>query len=166
MSGVNIDGNVWYAVTESRVNFTSSLQYNGKNLVFVDEGDVAAEYWQFYPLDNGNYAIRNQVGGITRQLGTCFVASEVAPSKTQACLIKSENTTSQEWTIDNSWGDGTYRIQNAGNGTKYNLDVHPGTPVFMSDVLASTPKQPAQHWILSSKLNIDDGAYSTAISVR
>jgi hypothetical protein len=158
----NIDGNVWYAVTESRVNFSSSLQFTN-NLIFATESSIVAEYWQFYKLDNGHWAIRNKAAGIEKQLGTCYVANEIAPSKTQACMTGSQNVTSQEWTIDTSWNDGTYRIQNVGNGTNYNLDVHPGTPVFLSDDLAASPKQPAQHWMLSSKVDINDGAFSTAI---
>jgi hypothetical protein len=157
-----IDSNVWYAMTETRVNWTSSLQFT-TGLVFATESDVTKEYWQLYHLPNGNWALRNQAAGIAKQLGTCYVSTEIAPSKTQACMVLSENVTSQEWTIDTSWNDGTYRLQNVANGTGYNLDVHPGTPVFLSNVLDASPNQPAQHWLLSSKLDINDGAYSTAI---
>jgi hypothetical protein len=81
------------------------------------------------------------------------------------CLSNPADTSAQEWTIDSSWGDGTFRLQNVANGTGYNLDVHPGTPVFMSNVLAKTPNQPAQHWLMMSKGVINDGAYSTAFGV-
>jgi hypothetical protein len=163
MAVSNISSNVWYQVTESRVNFTSSLQYKS-GLLFADETESIVEFWQFYHLPNGNWAFRNQAAGIGKQLGTCYVSTEIAPSKTQACMVPSENVTSQEWTIDTSWNDGTYRIQNVGNGTGYNLDVHPGTPIFLSNDLVASPIQPAQHWMISSKADINDGAFSTAIA--
>ncbi|KAF2418242.1 hypothetical protein EJ08DRAFT_666304 [Tothia fuscella] len=163
-----IDGNVWYAMTETRVNWTSSMNHNGKNgLVFLElpSGNVANQNWQFFKLKNGNYALRNAGTGINKQLGTCYNAGEKARSKTQVCLADAEDTPAQEWTIDSSWNDGTFRMQNVANGTGYNLDVHPGTPVFMSDDLDPVPIQPAQHWLMQSKAEINDGAYSTAFGV-
>lgn len=82
-------------------------------------------------------------------------------------MLTAANSTRQEWTIDTSWDDGTYRFQNVENGTGWNLDVHPGTPVFMSDSISESPNQPAQHWLLDARKEINDGAFSTAVgSVR
>lgn len=161
----SIDSNVWYAVTESRVNFTSSMQWKGNAISFQNEGDISNEYWQFFKLDNGNWNIRNQAAGTSRQLGAYYSAAETATSKTRVGIMNAVASDSQEWTIDSSWNDGTYRIKNVGNGTNYNLDVHVGTPVFMSDVVAAEPKQVAQHWMISSKIDINDGSFSTAFAV-
>jgi len=71
---------------------------------------------------------------------------------------------SQLWQIE-AWGDGTWRFVNVGNGSNYNMDCHPGDPMFMSSVTAAVPNQPAQHWEFSSLAEINDGAYSTTITV-
>jgi hypothetical protein len=82
----SIDGNVWYAITETRVNWTSSMQYDGHGLVFSGDNNVAKQMWQFFKLENGNWAIRSQATGINKQLSTCYVASEKADSKVRMIL--------------------------------------------------------------------------------
>jgi len=71
---------------------------------------------------------------------------------------------SQLWQIE-AWGDGSWRFVNVGNGSDYNMDCHPGDPMFMSNTTAALPKQPAQHWLFSSLSDINDGAFSTMITV-
>jgi hypothetical protein len=156
-----IDSNTWYQLTESRVGFNSSLQYNGVGIFFALASD-AVEAWQFYPVDSGNYQIRNK-NTATNQLGTCHVSSEVTTPKTQPCMVPaSSSDDSQKWTVD-TWSDGTYKFVNVGNGTAYNMDCHPGNPLFMSDTTAESPKQPAQHWMIQSIGVINDGTFSTPL---
>jgi hypothetical protein len=155
------DPNVWYQLTESRVDFNSSLQYNGKDIFFALANQKAQQYWQFFPVDNGNYQLRNRATD-TKQLGTCYKPQENGDSKTQPCMVNPiDGERSQKWIVD-QWDDGTWRFVNVGNGTNYNMDVHPGNPPFMSGVIAKLPRQPAQHWMWQSMMPIDDGAYSTA----
>ncbi|QDS75569.1 hypothetical protein FKW77_005935 [Venturia effusa] len=162
-SSVDIDGNVWYQVIESRVDFNSSMAI-ANGIQFIAASSSAKMYWQFYKMDNGNYALRNQATSIRQQLGTCYVAKEVSSSKTQPCMVESDGgDESQEWVITN-WGDDTYKLTNAKNGTGYNLDWHPGNPGFMNPTTASTPYQPAQHWKWSSLATINDGAFSTPMA--
>lgn len=122
-SSVDIDGNVWYQVIESRVDFNSSMAIsNGIQFIAASSGNKM--YWQFYKLDNGNYALRNQATSIRQQLGTCYVAKEVSSSKTQPCMVDSDGgDESQEWAITN-WGDDTYKLTNAKNGT--GVSIHFG----------------------------------------
>ncbi|KAF2435195.1 hypothetical protein EJ08DRAFT_656821 [Tothia fuscella] len=167
MSVANLDGpidsNVWYAWSETRVNWTSSLQFNNNALFFSNNNSITS-HWQFFKLKNGNYNIRNRNIERKRQLATCFSATELAISKTQACIQQASDDPSQEWTIDRSWPDKTYRFQNVGNGTKYNLDVHRGTPLFLSDDLSAESDNPAQRWLMTSRAKINDNAYSTAFA--
>lgn len=158
----NLDPNVWYQVTESRVDFNSSYQYNGAGLFFAsrDTTKDAGQYWQFQPAGDGKWQIRNIASSINQQLSTCFVAKEVDDSKTQPCMSKSTSDDSQLWNIE-PWGDNTYRFTNVGNGTGYNMDCHPGNPPFMSSATAALPLQPAQHWLFSSIRDVNDGTYST-----
>jgi hypothetical protein len=162
MAAINtLSDNVWYAVTEHRVNWTSTLQFQKNALVFNDQANTALENWQFLRLSNGNFNIRNNVSDHV-QLATCYRDSENSTAKTQACMLTADADPSQEWTLDTSWNDGSYRIQNVGNGTAYNLDVHKGTPIFLSDDLSASSDNPAQHWLLSAKADINDNRYSTA----
>ena len=161
----NIDGNVWYQITESRVNFNSSLQVAGSGLVMAAAGVDANQYWQLLSIGNNQYVFRNKVDGINKQLGTCYAASEMDPAHTQPCMLNSIGDDSQKWAVS-TWSDGAYKFVNIGNGSNYNLDCHPGNPMFMSSVIEETPRQPAQHWLIASLATIGDAAYSTTITVR
>jgi len=113
---VVLDGNVWYQVIESRVDFNSSMVIAG-GILFQAASSTANQNWMFYKLDNGNYAIRNKATATRQQLGTCYVAKEASTSKTQPCMVDADGgDASQEWVITN-WGDDTYKFTNAKNGT-------------------------------------------------
>lgn len=156
---VSIDSNAWYQLTETRVDFSSSLQYNSKDIYFALADDNSQQYWQFFPLPDGNYQIRNRATD-AKQLGTCYKSSEKSATKTQPCMIDSLDVDSQKWIVD-QWDDGNLKFVNVGNGTDYNMDVHPGNPLFMSPITAQDPIQPAQHWQIKSRKPIDDGTFST-----
>ena len=157
-----IDPDGWYMLTETRVDFNSSFQYNGLELFFgavVKTGD-GGQLWQFLSIPDGQWQIRNIASNINKQLATCYVSSEASDTKTQPCMQPSSADPSQKWIID-AWGDGTFKFVNVGNGSGYNMDVHPGNPPFMSDQIAQTPNEPAQHWEFSSIRDVNDGTYST-----
>jgi len=160
----DLDGNTWYQMTESRVNFTSGLYYNGNGALYFASADTTnmAMYWQIYHLKGGNFQFRNRNSNVKQQMGVCYVANEDSPSKTQPCMEDSNETPGQKWSMD-KWADGTYRIKSVANGTNYNLDWHPGNPGFLSPTTADTPKQPAQHWMFQSIGVVEDGIYSTSV---
>ena len=160
-----LDPNAWYQLTEPQVDFNSSLQLAGNGLVMAAAGENALQYWQIFPVSNGYYQVRNQAAGLKSQLGACYAAQETDASRTQPCMLPGSGDDSQLWNIT-SWGDGTYRFVNVGNGTGYNMDRHPVGPMFMSSATEAVPNQPAQHWEFSSLLPVNDGAYSLAITVR
>lgn len=63
------------------------------------------------------------------------------------------------------WGTNktkTYLFTNVANGTKYHLDVIPGSAVFMSPNLDGYQKR--QRWLMTSVSNVDDDAYSTVFT--
>lgn len=128
-----------------------------------------AQYWQFMPVDPKNparYAVRSSVRGVFKQLGTCYNAQDIDEQHTQPCLLRSDGSDTQKWDIT-LWpgNNGTfYRFQNVQNGTKYNMDVHPGSNPFMSNDVDGKNFQKAQHWLMTSASSIDDGAYSTTFT--
>lgn len=166
----NLDGNVWYQVTETRVDFNSSLQLNGPNQalrVFPNSKGNAAYLWQFLPVDNvkNRYSIRCKATYIDKQLSVCNYPNEPENETNQPCLADKDGTDIQKWDVI-PWGDDqqTQKLQNVKFGAKYNLDVHPGSALFLNSETASATARPAQHWRFASYTNIDDVAYSTPAS--
>ncbi|KAH6897152.1 hypothetical protein B0T10DRAFT_177448 [Thelonectria olida] len=167
---VSLDSNVWYHVTEYRVdiyakeNFTSSLQVEDDNGVAV--WGAVDQYWQFQPVPDapdGRYALRCSKTGVFKQLSACYVGDEIDDSKTQPCMRASDGTKAQMWDVAD-WGNGTYRFVNAKNGSDYVMDVHPGNPPFMASDLRTDIPQPGRHWLMTSVKDVDDGAYSTTFT--
>jgi hypothetical protein len=160
---VAIDPNTWYQLTESRVGFTSSLQWDGAGIFMAaQKTGYSGQFWQFQPVGNGNYQIRNLLAANYLQLTTCYQSSEVDASKTRPCMKDARGDASQQWMVQN-WGEGdqTFKLVNAGNGTGYNLDCHPGNPLFMNENTAANPVQPAQHWEMTMLSQINNVLYST-----
>jgi hypothetical protein len=60
----------WYQDTETRVDFSSSLQLAGNGLVMASAGGNALQYWQTIPASKGYNQVRNKVAGsnVTRNL--------------------------------------------------------------------------------------------------
>jgi hypothetical protein len=165
MNVTTIDPNVWYILSESRVGWTGSLQLAGLHVdmtTFCSTSDCS-QLWQFQPVPNAanTYFVRNLVTTIKNQLGTCYSATEIADTKTIPCLEPSSGDVSQQWVIV-PWKDsiGSMSFTNVGNKTLL-MDCHIGNPVFMNDQTSTAIPEPAQHWILSSARDINDGAYST-----
>ena len=126
--------NTWYQLSETRVGLSSALQFfGGSNVGFFSmNASNPVVFWQILPHSPDTVSFRVENPGPYQQLGVCYVAAEFDPSHTQPCLQETNQTDSaQLWKIS-SWGDGTWKISNVLNGTGYNLDVHPGNPVFLS----------------------------------
>lgn len=169
----DIDPNVWYQVSEARVDeykdydFTSNLQVSDSNTgevnVWPDNGDL----WQFQPAssdsDNARYFLRSSVTGVKKQLGVCYHEDEISNGRTRPCLAESNGSEEQQWDIAD-WGNGTFRFINVRNGSDYWLDVHRGNPPFMSDEIDTSVYQPAQRWLFSSLSDVNDGGFSTVFT--
>jgi hypothetical protein len=168
----DIDPNVWYHLTEFRVDtygksFTSNFHINGDGELRVF-GILEKQTWQFHPVDPdehpGRYSLRHNFMGVYKQLAVCYDAKEASVGKTKPCLLDSvPGEQTQMWDIAD-WGDGMVRFINVGNGTKYWLDVHQGNPPFMSSDTDTSEDNPAQRWLYTSVGDVNDEAYSTVFS--
>ena len=77
----DLDGNTWYQITESRVDFNSSLQYGNGGLFFAAAGsNIAGQYWQIFALDGGNFQFRNKASNILKQMGLLYRNFDQGPS--------------------------------------------------------------------------------------
>ncbi|TLD26665.1 hypothetical protein PspLS_04606 [Pyricularia sp. CBS 133598] len=164
------DPNGWYAISETRVDKTnkdlkSSLQILPEGMRVHPIADDLN--WQLHPVDDkkpGRYVLRSFKAGVQKHLAACRVPAEKDSSRTRACLEPASSDESQQWDISD-WGDGTYKIQSVANGTKYWLDVHPGSDVHLSSIEEKPDnKREAQHWVFSSRFPVNDDRYSTLFS--
>lgn len=120
----SLDPNVWYQISEGRVdeadstNLASMLQQTDDGLAVLGEG--VSHFWQFQPVDDvdGRYALRLSVTSLRQQLAVCFNEDEIADTKTQPCLADSSGSDAQKWDVA-SWGDETFRFVNVKNGSDY-----------------------------------------------
>ncbi|CAM1505229.1 Fc.00g108660.m01.CDS01 [Cosmosporella sp. VM-42] len=164
------DSNVWYHITEGRVDNLTKKEFQSSFQTNDDKGNLAVwpaidQYWQLQPVSSkkGRYALRLSNSGVFKQLAVCYFSDEIADSRTRPCMRASDGTEAQMWDIAD-WGDSTYRLVNVANGTDYVLDVHPGNPPFLSNDLRTDVPQPAQHWLMTSVKDVDDGAFSTTFT--
>ncbi|KAH7303789.1 hypothetical protein B0I35DRAFT_517115 [Stachybotrys elegans] len=172
----DIDPNVWYQVSEARVDdyadddLNSELQVTNADTGALGLWGATGHRWQFQSVDDrpGRYALRSSVTNLRKQLATCFNETEIAEGQTQPCLADSHGGDEQKWDIAD-WGNETsrlpyYRFINVHNGSDYWLDCHRGNPLFMSPNIDTSVYQPAQRWLLMSMSDIDDGGFSTTFT--
>ncbi|KAK0389009.1 hypothetical protein NLU13_2586 [Sarocladium strictum] len=168
----DIDPNVWYHLTEFRVDtygksFTSNFHIDGDGELRVF-GILKKQTWQFHPVNAtiGRYSLRHNFMGVYKQLAVCYDPTEASVGKTKPCLLDSvPGEQAQMWDVAD-WGDGMVRLINVGNGTKYWLDVHQGNPPFMSSSTDTSDDNPAQRWLYTSVSDVNDAAYSTVFSAE
>ncbi|KAH7324549.1 hypothetical protein B0I35DRAFT_163848 [Stachybotrys elegans] len=172
----DIDSNVWYQMTEQRVDeyeyeeFTSSYQVINRTTGELAVWPANNHYWQFQPVDTdeheGRYSLRCSETGIFMQLSVCYVPDEIAPGRTQPCMAESHGGDEQKWDVAD-WGNSThtfYRFINVANGTDYWMDVHRGNPPFMSPEISTDVRRPAQRWLMTSVSEVNDGDFSTVFT--
>ncbi|KAL0943319.1 transmembrane alpha-helix domain-containing protein [Colletotrichum truncatum] len=173
MVAAKLDPNAWYQISETRVvNVSEKIDPNLQN---TNQGlrvfPLAPQAWQFQPVGDvdGRYLIRLNISGVRDQLSVCWRANEINLSGTIGCMRTTESDESQQWDIS-EWGlgDGSYKFANVKNGSRYVLDVHPGSNLFMSSDIEGTEgvsaKQLAQHWVMTSERPVNDKTYSTIYS--
>ncbi|KPM36061.1 hypothetical protein AK830_g10507 [Neonectria ditissima] len=171
LDAVTLDSNVWYAITEARVDDYDKKSFSSSLQIVEDTGDLGVwgaveQFWQFSPVDggpDGRYAVRCSKTGVFKQLAVCYNADEIDDSKTQPCMAASDGSKAQMWDVAD-WGNSTYRFINVHNGSDYVMDTHPGNPPFMASDLRTNIPMPGRHWLMTSRKDVDDGAFSTVFT--
>ncbi|KAF2763114.1 hypothetical protein EJ05DRAFT_26135 [Pseudovirgaria hyperparasitica] len=162
----DLDPNVWYHLTERRVNFNSSLQAVNAHPVKVwPYHKDRHEHWQFLRLDDGKFQIRYRATTLNKQLSTCWFPRDKQNLPSQPCLSEANGSDEQKWMIEKWDGGNDYKIQNVLNGSRFNVDVHVGNPVYFEEAATGQgTDRPGQHWQFKSVANIDDRVYQTPIT--
>ncbi|KAK1543733.1 transmembrane alpha-helix domain-containing protein [Colletotrichum paranaense] len=176
MSQASLDSNTWYLFSDARVTNTTGpvigcLQQTSNGLRTYSCDDKETMAWQFQPVNStkGRYLIRSNATGVRLQLSACWDQAETANGHTAVCMRRTTSGESQMWDILD-WGDGTFDLFNAANGSDYIVDRHAGSGVFMSDQIAGSAVSdsvdvPGQRWIIRGDRAVNDPAYSCPLFI-
>jgi hypothetical protein len=118
--------------------------------------------WQIFPVtvnDTTVYTFRGKTAGPSGFLGTAYREKEDTEGKTAPTMLRGDVATdSVYWSLD-AWGDGTFAMSNAANGTGYHMDRAESALVRMNPNI--TAPQNGQRWSFETIDKIDDVKYSS-----
>lgn len=164
----NFETNQWYQLSVAASDEMSLLgtsiynttTWTGASFFNYTNTNASSYRWQIFPINSSTYALRSGDSGPKSFLGTAWAKSETYPGATRSLIV--QNNVSDEsvyWNIK-PWGDGTFYMTNAANGSSWHLGWHNGLAILDSNI---TEPQPGQSWSFKPIKNatIDDSAYSS-----
>ncbi|KAF9699594.1 hypothetical protein EKO04_002431 [Ascochyta lentis] len=167
MTGPSLDTNQWYFlyVGNSKDNalWGTSLYSKGKEgAVFLNytQTGVNNMRWQIYPFNDTSYIIRSKAGGANALLGTHYVPAEQTEGHTRPYMVKDSIADDSVFWQFGSWGDDSWWLTNARNGTTYHLNLKPNGLLTM-DPNISAAAWGGQSWKFGSIEKIDDQTFSS-----
>ncbi|KAF2126043.1 hypothetical protein P153DRAFT_323007 [Dothidotthia symphoricarpi CBS 119687] len=170
MSAPEVDTNQWYYLYVNNNKDSAMLgsplysEDGTRGAVFFNATDTSADNmrWQIFPVSVNSsvvYTFRSKRGGSNAFIGTAFNSAEDTEGNTQPGMVRGDVAdTSVYWTFG-AWGDGTWWLSNAQNGTGYHMTRKPSTLMAMDPNI--TAPQNGQRWGLSPIAKINDPAYSS-----
>lgn len=171
MSSPDLDANQWYYICVGNSDANALV---GTNL-FSNEGTSGAIFlnttqtslntmrWQIYPINSTTYVIRCKEGGANAFVGTYFVADEEDEGHTRARMVRGDIADNTVFWQFSNWGDDTWWLTNAQNGSDWHLNLKDNGLLTMSNNISAP--QNGQRWSFGSIAKIDDKAYSS-VAVR
>ena len=119
------------------------------------------QLWQLYPFNSTYYVLRSKDSGPTGYLTVNFQALEVTPGKTVPLMTNASiSDDSMFWQIE-PWGDGTFFLANAANGTKWHLEKKPNSLMAMSS--NTTAPQNGQRFSFKQLGQIQNDKFTTVV---
>jgi hypothetical protein len=172
MTTPTFDKNQWYYLY---VNEDKSKALLGTNLytesgtkgaVFFNTTNTASnsQRWQIFPVtvnDTTVYTLRCKAGGPNGFMSTAYSETEETEGKTRPSMFRGDVVTKNAYWTFGSWGDGTWYMANAANGTGYHLNRKGSGIMAMSPNV--TAPQNGQRWGFATIGKIDDEKYSSII---
>lgn len=163
------DKNQWYQlyVNEDKTQAlmgTSLFNKGGTTgAVFFNTTNTATnvQRWQIYPVtvnDATAYTFRCKDGGPNAFMGTAYVEAEATDGKTRPQMLRGDIVSNNVYWSIGSWGDGTWFLTNAANGTDFQLNRNGNGLLAMSSNI--TAPQNGQRWGFTTIDKIDDEKYS------
>ncbi|KAG4414319.1 hypothetical protein IFR04_012565 [Cadophora malorum] len=117
------------------------------------------QLWQLYPFNSTYYALRSKDSGPTGYLTVNFQTQEDTPGKTVPLMTNASiSDNSRFWQIE-PWGDGSFFLSNAANGTEWHLEKKPKSLMAMSSNI--TAPQDGQRFSFKQLGQIQNGEFTT-----
>jgi hypothetical protein len=147
---------------------TSNTTNNGTGAVFFQRTNTSQpnQRWQIWNAQNDSYVLRSGNSGpygymiaIASKSDTSTVA-ELNNGNTVPAARNYANITDDAlfWTIG-PWGDGSFHMTNAANGSAWHLQKNPNGQMAMSSNI--TGSQPGQRFVFNSLGKITNQAFET-----
>ncbi|KAH7374342.1 hypothetical protein BKA66DRAFT_572299 [Pyrenochaeta sp. MPI-SDFR-AT-0127] len=166
MATPSFDSNMWYQILAKRTGKTllGTAPFSGdKSKGAVIMGTAAAsgfsQRWQIYQINSTYWSLRTQEAGPDSWLGAIYKSAETTEGNTRPYMARGDIAdTSAFWAI-NPWGDGTWYLSNAANGTNYRMNDKDGAVLAMSPNI--TAPQNGQRWHFKEITAINNEKYSS-----
>jgi hypothetical protein len=162
----NFDPNSWYRMYlqwNTAQSIAGTALYNqGSGAVFIQDTNITSiEQWQIFPFNQTYYVLRTKGSGPTGYLHASFSVDETTPGLTVPDMKDASiQDDSMFWQID-PWGDGTFFMTNANNGSDWHLNVKDNGRMSLSSNI--TQPQEGQQFSFERLDVIDDVRYSSVI---
>lgn len=167
MASPDLDANQWYYVyagnSEANALWGTSL-YSDKGTagaIFLNTTQTSLDTmrWQIYPVNSTTYVLRCKEGGANAFVGTHYVPAEESDGHTRPRMVRGDVADDSVFWQFGAWGDDTFWLANARNGSVWHLNLKASGLLSMSDDIAAP--QNGQRWRFGAIARIDDGAYSS-----
>jgi hypothetical protein len=162
----NFDSNRWYQLlVKSASNVQSmdgSVLYdNGEGAVFFQLTNTSdpEQQWQLYPYNSSFYVLRTQASGPDSAMTVFASDTETTPGGTVPSMCNSTLSDGSTYWQISPWGDGTFFLTNAANGTAWHLLVKSNSLMAMSSNI--TLPQDGQSFSFNALGTIDDDRFSS-----
>ncbi len=161
------DPNMWYQLWTGN---NDAQSYVG-TVLYANSGTFGATYfnttdnnannqkWQIFQLNSTSWIMRSADGGPNAYQASEFVAAETTQGQTRPCMARGDVAGAGAFWTFTLWGDGTYYLTNAANGTSYHLNRKDTGTMAMSPNI--TAPQDGQRWQWKTISAINDAKYST-----
>ncbi|PVH75326.1 hypothetical protein DL98DRAFT_658233 [Cadophora sp. DSE1049] len=122
----------------------------------------AQQLWQLYPFNSTYYVLRSRDSGPLGYLTVKFQTGEDTPGKTVPLMTNASiSDNSMFWQIE-PWGDGTFFLTNAANGTAWHLEKKPNSLMAMSSNI--TAPQNGQRFSFKQLGQIQNEKFTTVVT--
>lgn len=141
----------------------TSLFTQGKGAVFfkITNTSDSEEHWQIFPFNSSAYILRTKASGSEGYLGVALKQNEDTPGKSVPIMVSAgEADDSMIWHIS-PWGDGTFYLANAANGTAWHLTVKSNSLMAMTSNISV--QQDAQSFSFLQLDTIDDASFDSVV---
>ncbi|KAJ4313079.1 hypothetical protein N0V94_007113 [Neodidymelliopsis sp. IMI 364377] len=168
MATPNLDTNQWYHMylnDNKKSSFIGSGLFTKSGtsgtVFFNDTVDLTAprQRWQIYPINSTTFVLRTGEGGANAFLGTHLVAGEETQGGSRPRMVRGDVADDSVFWAFGSWGDGTYWLENAQNGSAYHVERKLDGNVVMSPNISAPQNQ--QRWGFERIGRIDQKAWSS-----